>query len=131
MDNKELEMAKEVARIYPEKKDYKEAYREVEEMYKKSCSSPGSIRNNDTKTTDCIISDKESLCNKANEKHCIIRLTENQAYYLEKFLGLADIDDTAIICKKYYIESHLYPIEKTLYEVWEQLHRNIENNKFY
>ena len=63
MDNKELEMAKEVARIYVEKKDYKEAYREVEEMYKKSCSSPGSIRNNDTKTTDCIISDLEDIDN--------------------------------------------------------------------
>ena len=63
MENKELEMAKEVVRIYEEQKSYKEAYREVEEMYKKSCSSPGSIRNNDTKTTDCIISDLEDIDN--------------------------------------------------------------------
>lgn len=62
MVNKELEMAKEVVRIYEEKKDYKEAYREVEEMYKKSCSSPGSIRNNDTKTI-LSITDKEDIDN--------------------------------------------------------------------
>ena len=34
--DKALEMAKEVERIYAEKKDYKEAYRQVVEMYKKS-----------------------------------------------------------------------------------------------
>ncbi|MGG7059870.1 hypothetical protein ACQPUZ_16515 [Clostridium tertium] len=39
MVNKELEMAKEVARIYPKKKDYKEAYREVVEQYKKAHNS--------------------------------------------------------------------------------------------
>ncbi|MGG7215397.1 hypothetical protein ACQPUY_17635, partial [Clostridium nigeriense] len=32
-------MAKEVARIYPKKKDYKEAYREVVEQYKKAHNS--------------------------------------------------------------------------------------------
>lgn len=39
MVNKELEMAKEVARIYPEKKGYKEAYREVVEQYKEAHNS--------------------------------------------------------------------------------------------
>jgi hypothetical protein len=62
--DKALEMAKEVVRIYEEKKDYKEAYREVEEMYKKSCSLPASKRNNNTKTTDCIISDTENMNNR-------------------------------------------------------------------
>lgn len=37
--DKALEMAKEVERIYVEKKDYKEAYREVIEQYKKAHNS--------------------------------------------------------------------------------------------
>ena len=51
--DKALEMAKEVARIYLEKKDYKEAYREVEEMYKKAYNSTDQSKSykHDTKTT--------------------------------------------------------------------------------
>lgn len=127
-----LEIAEEAKRLTMEGLEFQEALRQAKEMYKKSCSQPASNENNDNeKILNDILTDKESLCNNTNERHCIIRLTENQAYYLEKFLGLADIDDTENICKKYYIESHLYHIEKALYEVWEQIHKNMENNKFY
>ena len=50
--NIELEMAKEVERIYRESKDYRTAYKKAVEMYKKSCSLPASIRNNDTKNNN-------------------------------------------------------------------------------
>ena len=64
MENKELEMAKEVARIYVEKKDYKEAYREVEEMYKKN--RPHSDQTNEgehIKILNDILSDKVDIDN--------------------------------------------------------------------
>lgn len=36
MDNLNLEIAKEVVRVYHKTKDYRQAYKEVTEMYKKS-----------------------------------------------------------------------------------------------
>ena len=45
---------------------YHAAIRKAKEMYldkKESCSLPASIRNNDTKTTDYIITDKEDIDN--------------------------------------------------------------------
>ena len=39
MDNKELEMAKEVERVYRDTLDYRASYREVTEMYKKAHNS--------------------------------------------------------------------------------------------
>ena len=39
MDNKELEMAKEVEKVYRNTLDYKAAYREVIEIYKKAHNS--------------------------------------------------------------------------------------------
>ena len=39
MDNKELEMAKEVERVYRENLDYKASYRQVVETYKKAHNS--------------------------------------------------------------------------------------------
>lgn len=38
MDNKELEMAKEVERVYRDTLDYKSSYRQVVEQYKKAHS---------------------------------------------------------------------------------------------
>lgn len=43
---------------------YHAAIRKAKEIYKKEgCSLPGSIRNNDTKTTSLILTDKEDLDN--------------------------------------------------------------------
>lgn len=60
-----LEIAEETKRLTMEGLEFQAALRKAKEMYKKeSCSLPGSIRNNDTKTTDCIISDKEGMNNR-------------------------------------------------------------------
>ena len=58
-----LEIAEETKRLTMEGLEFKAALRQAKEMYKKSCSSPASIRNNDTKTINSIISDKENLNN--------------------------------------------------------------------
>lgn len=53
--NKELEMAKEVARIYLEITDYSEALTKVEEMYKKVQTQATTQGNEHTKTFNDII----------------------------------------------------------------------------
>lgn len=58
-----LEIAEETKRLTMEGLEFNSALRKAKEMYKKSCSLPGSIRNNDTKTTTSIISDNEDLDN--------------------------------------------------------------------
>lgn len=65
MDNKELEMAKEVARIYPQKKDYKEAYREVVEQYKEAHNSTDQSKSYEpnTKILNAILTDKVEIDN--------------------------------------------------------------------
>lgn len=59
----ELDMSKEVDLLMREGLSYEAALRQVKEMYKKSYSQPASKRNNDTKTTDCIISDNNEIYN--------------------------------------------------------------------
>ena len=59
-----LEIAEETKRLTMEGLEFPAALRKAKELYKKSCSQPASIRNNDTKTTDCIISDKENINNR-------------------------------------------------------------------
>lgn len=59
--NKELEMAKEVARIYLEIADYSEALKKVEEMYKKVHSPATTQRNEHTKTFNDIIPSETDL----------------------------------------------------------------------
>lgn len=117
--------------------DYHAAIRKAKEMYKeqlkeKTHNSTDQSKSYelDTKTTETIIPKQNNNIKKAKERYCNVALTENQVKLLDKFLGFMDIDDTEIICKKYYLESDLYAIESILYDLWEQIHKNIEINKF-
>lgn len=59
-----LEIAEEAKRLTMEGLEFQEALRQAKEMYKKSCSSPASIRNNDNeKILNDILTDKVDLDN--------------------------------------------------------------------
>ena len=60
-----LEMAEEVKRLTMEGLEFNAALRKVKEMYKEKAHSPATTQGNelDTKTTNCIISDKEYIDN--------------------------------------------------------------------
>ena len=59
-----LDIAEETKRLTMEGLEFPAALRKAKEMYKKErCSLPASKRNNDTKTTNYIITDKEYIDN--------------------------------------------------------------------
>ena len=112
--------------------DYHAAIRKAKEIYKdqlkeKTHNSTDQSKSYelDTKTTETIISEENNNI-KNIERRYRVTLTEHQVNLLDKFLGFMDIDDTEIICKKYYLESDLFAIESILYDLWKQLHKNVE-----
>lgn len=112
--------------------DYHAAIRKAKEMYKeqlkeKTHNSTDQSKSYelDTKTTETIISEENNNI-KNIERRYRVTLTEHQVKLLYKFLGFMDVEDTEVICKKYYLESDLFAIESILYDLWKQLHKNVE-----
>lgn len=127
-----LEIAEETKRLTMEGLEFQAALRQAKEMYKeKTHNSTDQSKSYelDTKTTETIISEENNNI-KNIERRYRVTLTEHQVKLLYKFLGFMDVEDTEVICKKYYLESDLYAIESILYDLWEQIHKNIEINKF-
>lgn len=64
MDNKDLEMAKEIERVYRDTLNYEAAYRQVTEQYKKAHYSTDQSKSYEhNKTFNDIITDKEDIDN--------------------------------------------------------------------
>lgn len=112
--------------------DYHAAIRKAKEIYKdqlkeKTHNSTDQSKSYelDTKTTETIISEENNNI-KNIERRYRVTLTEHQVKLLYKFLGFMDVEDTEVICKKYYLESDLFAIESILYDLWKQLHKNVE-----
>lgn len=127
-----LEIAEETKRLTMEGLEFQAALRQAKEIYKdqlkeKTHNSTDQSKSYelDTKTTETIISEENNNI-KNIERRYRVTLTEHQVKLLYKFLGFMDVEDTEVICKKYYLESDLFAIESILYDLWKQLHKNVE-----
>lgn len=123
-----LEIAEETKRLTMEGLEFQAAIRKAKEMYKEKAHNSTDQSKSyelDTKTTETIISEENNNI-KNIERRYRVTLTEHQVKLLYKFLGFMDVEDTEVICKKYYLESDLFAIESILYDLWKQLHKNVE-----